>query len=88
MFLGRLVESTLLFTISAIASQSTNPNEETIKQTQQLLDYILTQEEAIITYSAGDMKLAVHSDASYLSEPEARSRAVSHFFLSNEATIT
>ena len=33
------------------------------------------------------MKLAVHSDASYLSEPQARSRAGGHFFLSNNADI-
>ena len=30
------------------------------------------------------MKLAVHSDASYLSEPRARSRAGGHVFLSGE----
>ena len=58
-----------------------------MEQTLQLLDYIATQEEAVLTYSASDMKLAVHSDASYLSEPQARSRAGGHFFLSNEATI-
>ena len=34
-----------------------------------------------------NMKLAAHSDASYLSEPGARSRAGGHFFLSNEAEI-
>ena len=33
------------------------------------------------------MKLAVHSDASYLSELKAKSRAGGHLFLSNEATI-
>ena len=49
--------------------------------------YIATQEYAIITYSRSGMKLAVHSGASYLSEPKARSRAGGHFFLSNEATI-
>ena len=58
-----------------------------MQHTLQLLDYIATQEEAVLTYSASDMKLAVHSDASYLSEPNARSRAGGHFFLSNEATI-
>jgi len=58
-----------------------------MEQTLQLLDYIATQEEAVLTYSASDMKLAVHSDASYLSEPQARSRAEGHFFLSNKATI-
>jgi len=33
------------------------------------------------------MTLAVHSDASYLSEPKARSRAGGHFFLSSNAAI-
>ena len=33
------------------------------------------------------MKLAVHSDASYLSKPKSRSRAGGNLFLSNEATI-
>ena len=58
-----------------------------MKQTLQLLDYLATQEEAVITYHANDMKLAAHSDASYLSEPKARSGAGGHFFLSNGADI-
>ena len=58
-----------------------------MRRTQQLLDYIATQEEAVLTYNASAMKLAVHSDASYLSKPKARSRAGGHFFLSNEAAI-
>ena len=87
LFLGRAVDSTLLCPISAIASQSATPTEETMHQTLQLLDYISTQEEAVLTYKASDMKLAVHSDASYLSEPKARSRAGGHFFLSDESTV-
>ena len=53
----------------------------------QLLDYLATQEEAVLTYSASDMTLAVHSNAGYLNEPKARSRAGGHFFLSNNAEI-
>ena len=87
MFLGRAVDSTLLCSISAITLQAAKPTKNTMEQTLQLLDYIATQEEAVLTNSASDMKLAVHSDASYLSEPQARSRAGGHFFLSNEATI-
>jgi hypothetical protein len=87
LFLGRAVNSTLLCPISAIASQAAKLTKDTMEQTLQLLDYIATQEEAVLTYSASDMKLAVHSDASYLSEPQARSRAGGHFFLSDEATI-
>ena len=45
------------------------------------------QEDAIITYSQSYMKLAVHSDASYLSDPKARSLAGGHLFLSKKATI-
>ena len=87
LFLGRAVDSTLLCPISAIASQSATPTEDTMKQTQQLLDYLATQDEVVLTYHASDMKLAAHSDASYLSEPKARSRAGGHFFLSNGSDI-
>jgi hypothetical protein len=82
LFLGCAVNSTLLTPISAIASQSAEPIEDTMKHTQQLLDYLATQEEAILTYNKSNMILAIHSDASYLSEPKARSRAGGHFFLS------
>ena len=58
-----------------------------MKQTQQLLDYILTQEEAILTYRRSDMKLAVHSNTIYLSYPNSQSQGGGHFFLSNETTI-
>ena len=51
------------------------------------LNYVATQEEAILTFNPSSMKLAVHIDASYLREPKARSRAGGHFFLSNDSTI-
>ena len=87
LFLGRAVDATFLCPISAIASQSATPTEDTLEHTRQFLDYVATQEEAVLTYNASDMKLAAHSDASYLSEPKARSRAGGHFFLSSDATV-
>ncbi len=87
LFLGRAVDSTLLCPISAIASQSSKPTNDMMRQTLQLLDYLATQEGAVLSYHASDMVLAVHSDASYLSKPKARSRARGHFFLSNDTTI-
>ena len=68
----------------ALGTQQAKPREQTMTNTKQLLDYVGSQEEAILTYSASDMILAAHSDASYLSEPEARSRAGGHIFLSND----
>ena len=49
-----------------------------------LLDYVATHPDAVLTYSKSNMILAVHSDASYLTEPKARSRAGGHFFMSNQ----
>ena len=87
LFLGRAVDSTLLCPISAIASQSATPTKDTLHQTQQLLNYVATQEDAVLTYHASNMKLAAHSDASYLSEPKARIRAGGHFFLLDIAYV-
>jgi hypothetical protein len=87
LFHGRAVDSTLLCTISAIASQSSNPTKDTMRQTLQLLNYLATQEDAVLSYQASNMVLAVHSNVSYLSEPKACRRAGGHFFLSNDTTI-
>lgn len=75
LFYCRAVDSTLVMPISAIASQSATPTTDTLAQTRQLLDYLATQEDDVLMYTGSDMKLAVHSDASYLSEPKACSRA-------------
>ena len=56
-----------------------------MQKVKQLLDYATTHPDAIITYQASNMILAIHSDASYLSESKARSRAGGHFFLSNDS---
>ena len=55
--------------------------------TKQFLDYLGTQEEAVITFNPSDMFLAVHSDASYLSKPKAYSRAGGNYFLSNNTQL-
>ncbi len=50
-------------------------------------DVTYGQEDAILTYNASDMMLAIHSDASYLSEPKARSRAGGHMFMAGKEEI-
>ncbi|EJK53767.1 hypothetical protein THAOC_26721 [Thalassiosira oceanica] len=83
LYLARGVDSTIFVALSSLSSQQAKPTETTMKRARQLLDYLATQEEAILTYSASDMILAVHSDAGYLNEDNARSRAGGHFFLSS-----
>ena len=58
-----------------------------MKKVKHFLDYAASHPDAIITYCASDMVLAAHSDASYLSELKARSRAGGNFFMSNDNAI-
>jgi hypothetical protein len=48
-----------------------------------LLNYCNTHPETKIRYHASDMILHIHSDASYLSENEAKSRAGGFFYMGN-----
>ena len=75
LYYGRAVDSTVLVALSSIASAQASPTELTLSLIKQLLDYVATHPDAILTYKKSDMVLAVHSDASYLSKPQARSRA-------------
>ena len=83
LYYGRAVDSTVLVALSSIASMQATPTELTMELIKILLDYVATHPDAILTYEKSDMVLAVHSDASYLSEPGARSRAGGHFFMSS-----
>jgi hypothetical protein len=87
LFLGRAVDSTLFCPISAIALQSSKPTEDTMRQTLQLLNYLATQEDVVLSYHTSNMVLAVHSNASYLSKLKAQSQVGGHFFLSTNTTV-
>jgi hypothetical protein len=58
-----------------------------MQQTLQLLDNLAMQEDAVLSYHTSNMVLAVHSNASYLSEPKAQSQVGGHFFLSSDTTV-
>jgi hypothetical protein len=49
------------------------------------LDYAASHPDTVLTYKASDMVLSVHSDASYLSAPRARSRTGGHFYMSDDS---
>jgi hypothetical protein len=83
LYYGRAVDPTMLTGLSAIASTQAKPTEETMIKMHDFLDYAATHQDAIITYQASNMVLAIHSDASYLSKPKARSRAGGYFFMSS-----
>ena len=72
LFYARVVDSTMLTALSAIASEQVTPTENTMKKCKQLLNYAASHEEAILTYKKSDMVLAIHSVASYVSKSNVR----------------
>jgi hypothetical protein len=84
LFYARAVDATMLVALGSLVSEQANPTERTMKKCKQFLDYAATQDDAVITYRKSDMVLAIHSDASYLSEPKARSQAGGHYFMSED----
>ena len=83
LFYALMVDPTLLVALGAIATAQAKGTKATAKAVQQLLDYCATEPNATVQYHASDMILRIHSDASYLSEPKARSRARGYFYFGN-----
>jgi hypothetical protein len=54
---------------------------------KQFLDFMSTQEDAVLTYRASNMVLTIHSNTSYLSEPKSRSRAGGHMYMAGKDKI-
>ncbi len=81
LYYARAVNSTVLMALSSIASKQTKGTTNTMDKAKQLLDYLATHPDMTIWFRASDMILNIHSDASYLSEAKAQSRACGHFFM-------
>jgi hypothetical protein len=81
LYYARAVDITVLMALSSIAIEQTKGTASTMAKAKQLLDYLATHPDATIQYCASDVVMNVHSDASYLSEYDARSRACGHFFM-------
>jgi hypothetical protein len=80
LFYTRAVDPTVLMPLNYITTEQTKATEKTQAATNQLLDYRATHPDATIRYHTSDMKLHIHSDASYLSVSNARSRLGGLFF--------
>ncbi len=81
LYYARVVDSTILTALSAIATEQAKPMEKTLAKVKLLLNYCGTQEEPVATYHASNMILAVHSDVGNCNETYLRSQAGGRFFL-------
>jgi hypothetical protein len=70
-----------LILLSSWRSWPLLPNKVHSLNKHVIVDYMATHPDAKICYQASDMVFNVHSDASYLSAPNARSCAGGYFFL-------
>jgi hypothetical protein len=81
LYYARAVDPTVLMPLNDIATEQTKATEKTQAAT---IDYLDTHLDATIRYHASNMILHIHSDASYLSVSNARSRLRGLFFLGNK----
>ena len=80
------LDNTILPALSNISSEQSKATTNTAKQVAKLLNYLASNPQAGIQYRASGMQLAIHSDASYLSLSQARSRASGVHFLTKGPT--
>ena len=83
LYYGLSLDLAMLVALGTLASQQTAPTESTMSEVTWFLDYCAAHPNAVIRYERSDMVLWTVSDASYLSKPNARSRAGALFFLSD-----
>jgi hypothetical protein len=83
LYYARAVDPTLIMPINGLASAQSNATGVTADKVIEMLNYCNTRPETKIRYHASDMILHIHSDASYLSENEAKIRAGGFFYMGN-----
>ncbi len=88
LYYARAVDSTMLTALSKFGSLQSRGTQDLSDAVDRFLQYAAHWPVATLVYHASDMRLMVESDASYLSEPEARSRAGGLHYLGNYCVDT
>jgi hypothetical protein len=83
LYYAKAVDPTLIMPINVLSSEQSNATEVTADKVIKMLNYCNKHPETKILYHASDMILHIHSDASYLSDNEAKSRAGGFFYMGN-----
>ena len=76
------IDNTILPALGDISSEQSKATKNTAKQVAKILNYLASNPHAEIQYMESGLQLSIHSDASYLSVSQARSRASGAHFLS------
>jgi hypothetical protein len=77
----RAMDPPLILPVNVLASEQTQTTITTVDKVITLLNYCATHPEEKVWYHASEMILNIHSDSSYLSERESKSRAGGFFYI-------
>ena len=81
LFYDRAIYYTMIVELGTLESYQTKGTQATDEAINQILNYCVTHPNAQIHFFASNMYVYEQSDASYISKPEARSRAGGYLFL-------
>jgi hypothetical protein len=85
LFPARCVDSVILHAVTKLGQEQAKPTQATMNRALHLLQYVAWHPNPSVTYFASDMRLLIHSDASYLCENNAQSRAAGIHYLGNNS---
>jgi hypothetical protein len=81
LYYSRADDPTLIMPINVLAYAQSKATAITADKVIKLLNYYTTHPETKIRYHASNMIIYIHSDASYISEKEAKSREGGFFYM-------
>jgi hypothetical protein len=84
LYYARAVDATFIMPINVLAFEKSKATSVTANKVIKILNYCNTHPETKIRYHASYMILRIHSDASYLSEYESKSRAGGFFYMDSD----
>jgi hypothetical protein len=73
LYYARTVDPTILTVVHELGSAQAKPTMNDMKKMERLLQYVAAHQYHGLRFHASSMQLQIHSDASYLSRPRARS---------------
>ena len=88
LYYARTVDPTMLAPLNKLASRQAHPTEHLLREVHHFLQYAATWPSAQLVFVPSDMRLAIWSDASYLSETDSRSRAGGHHSMTSRGDFT
>ena len=87
LYYARALDASMLPALSGIIRQQAKPTAITQAKAERIMDYIATYPDAYLRCYASDIKLNIHSDASYLVLSNARSRIAGYYFFRTNNNI-